>query len=290
MTRLQRLAVPQLSGVPETMLWPLHNRAAEARRPDALLHDPLAVRIADAIDYDYARSFGQPDYRHVHRALVFDRLLREWLHAHPEGQVVALGEGLETQFHRVDNGRVRWLSIDLPEAIVVRARFLPDTDRHRNLACSALDLTWLNEVADSRGVFVTAAGLFIYFQPDEVRRVIAAIADRLASAEMAFDVNPRWLVRQSRRGWRKTRHYTTPPMPWGLDRNELDTMRSWHPNIADVRELPFRGGRGVFYRVLLPAIARMPWLRNQLPSLIHLRCRPNAARRDEAQGRQEATG
>ena len=35
---------------------------------------------------------------------------------HPAGTVVALGEGLETQFWRPDNGRVRWLSVDLPAA------------------------------------------------------------------------------------------------------------------------------------------------------------------------------
>ena len=36
-----------LDGVPETMLWTLYNRASEARRRDALLVDPAAVRICD---------------------------------------------------------------------------------------------------------------------------------------------------------------------------------------------------------------------------------------------------
>jgi O-methyltransferase involved in polyketide biosynthesis len=34
---------PGLEGVPETLLWTLYHRALEARRPDAVLHDPLAV-------------------------------------------------------------------------------------------------------------------------------------------------------------------------------------------------------------------------------------------------------
>ena len=29
-----------LSGVPETMLWTLHNRATEAKRSDGLIRDP----------------------------------------------------------------------------------------------------------------------------------------------------------------------------------------------------------------------------------------------------------
>src|SRR5262245_5599121 len=128
MSRL--IAVPGLSGVPETMLWPLYNRAAEARRPDARLRDGLAAQIAAAIDYDYARAFGKPDFFHTLRAITIDRLLTDWIARHPGGQVVGLGEGLETQARRVDDGRVRWLSVDLPQAVAVRRRFLPDTDRH----------------------------------------------------------------------------------------------------------------------------------------------------------------
>jgi O-methyltransferase involved in polyketide biosynthesis len=270
----QRFTAAGLSGVPQTMLWPLYNRAAESLRPDGLLHDPLAVRIADSVDYDYASSFGRPDLGHVIRALVIDSLLRDWVRAHPGGQVVALGEGLETQFHRVDDGWVHWLSVDLPEAIEVRARYLPDTDRHRNLACSALDRRWMDEVDASRGVYITAAGLLMYFQPDEVHGLIAAVAGRFPAAEMAFDVIPRWLARKSLRGWRVTPHYTTPPMPWGLDRNEVGGVRDWHPNIADVRVVTSHGGRGFFYRVVVPVIRSTPWLRNKMPSVVRLRCRP----------------
>lgn len=267
--------VTELTGIPETMLWPLHNRAAEARRPDAFLRDPLAVEIADSIDYDYVRSFGKPDASHAIRAVVFDQVLHRWLHEHPGGQVIALGEGLETQFHRVDDGRVRWLSVDLPEALNVRSRFLPDTDRHRNLACSALDLRWMDEVTGCRSVFVTAAGLLMYFHPEEVRRLIATIAERFTEGEMLFDVIPHWLSRLTLRGLKKTPHYTLPPMPWGLNRDELKTMKKWHTNISEVREMPFEGGRGFFCNVLLRVIRRLPWLGNRTFSLVHLICRPS---------------
>lgn len=269
------LIEPNLKGVPETMLWALYNRAAEARRPDALIADPLAIRIADAIKYDYARSFGRPESGQVIRALLSDQLLRAWLQDHPGGQVVALGEGLETQFHRVDDGRVRWLAVDLPEAIALRSLFLPNSDRHRNLACSALDLRWMEAVDPRQGVFVTAVGLLKYFYPQEVRRLIAAIAERYSTVEMVFDVMPHLLVRLAQAGWyRRTPHYTAPAMYWGLNRNELQTLRTWHPNIAEVREIAFQGGRGVVYRIVLPLLRRLPWIGNKLFSLVHVRCRP----------------
>lgn len=159
-----------------------------------------------------SRIVGPPDSSHALRALRYDEALRRWLKDHPGGQVVALGEGLETQFHRVDDSRVRWLSVDLPEAINVRRHFLPDTDRHRNLACSALDGRWMEEAAIDHGIFITAAGLLMYFQPVDVRKLITLIAERFPTSEMVFDVIPPWFVQLTLRGVNKTPHYKLPPM------------------------------------------------------------------------------
>ena len=129
----------ELDGVPGTLLWNLYHRAAAARRPDALLTDPRAVELVEAIDFPFER-FGEPRTAQVHalRVLTFDAAVLRFLNAHPGGTVVALGEGLETEFWRVDNGRVRWLTVDLPETVEVRRRLLPDDPpRRRSLARSA---------------------------------------------------------------------------------------------------------------------------------------------------------
>ena len=47
-----------LEGVPETLLWTLYHRALEARRADAVLDDPKAVELVDAIDYPFEEHFG----------------------------------------------------------------------------------------------------------------------------------------------------------------------------------------------------------------------------------------
>ena len=39
--------------------------------------------------------------------------------------MVALGEGLETGFWRVDNGSVNWLTVELPEMAALRRELLP---------------------------------------------------------------------------------------------------------------------------------------------------------------------
>ncbi len=94
-------------------LQPSHRGQAEG----PFLEDPESVRIYDALDYDFPRSFGDPDGAHPMRALKSDRLLRAWMSTHPGRTVVSLGEGLEMQALRVDDGKVQWRSVDLPEDI-----------------------------------------------------------------------------------------------------------------------------------------------------------------------------
>ena len=124
----------ELQGIPETLLWTLYHRASEARRADAVLRDPKAVDLLDAIDFPFEERFGPaaPAGRSGRPCgPCFDRQVERFLAKHPDGTVVALGEGLETQFWRVDNGRVRWLTVDLPEAVEVRERLLPPAERQR---------------------------------------------------------------------------------------------------------------------------------------------------------------
>src|SRR6266545_4704653 len=117
---------PGLSGVPETALWTLYHRTRESRRPDTVLPDPVALRLIAEFDYPFEARFGHGFPAQAQtmalRARVFDDEVRRFLAEHPDGTVVALGEGLETGFWRVDNGRVRWLAVDLPETIALRSR------------------------------------------------------------------------------------------------------------------------------------------------------------------------
>lgn len=259
-----------LDGVPETMLWTLYNRASEARRRDAVLVDPDAVRICDAIAYDYAGKFGPPSTAHPQRARLFDDALRPWLCAHRGGTVVELGAGLETQCLRVDDGRVRWLCVDVADAIDVRDRFLPATERCRHVRASALDLAWLDQVDPSRGVFMSAQGLLMYFTEAEVRSLLVAIVARFPGVELIFDVIPPWFSRRTIAGWKITPGYQAPPMPWGIKRSDLGrTLRRWLPAIQRVETRSFGFARGP-RKLMLAVLSRLPALRDLPPAIAHV--------------------
>jgi hypothetical protein len=262
--------IPGIGGVSETMLWALHNRATEARRPDGILIDPDSVRIHASIDYDFARNFGEPAGTLAARAVAIDSVLKRWIVRHPDGLVVSLGEGLETQVRRVDNGRVRWLSVDLPAAMRLREEFLPPTGRCRHLAVSALDLRWMDAVDPAGGVFIVAQGLLMYLQPAEVRRLLTAIAGRFPGANLVFDAVPRWFSRLTLLGLRQTPHYRLPPMPWGVNRDELGAvLQRWHPRLAGLTFLGYGPPRGLPH-LLQGVVRHVPVARHAVPGLAHV--------------------
>jgi O-methyltransferase involved in polyketide biosynthesis len=256
----------ELGAVPETLLWTLYHRAVEARRDDAVLDDPLAAELVDRLDYPFAERFGTGRGLGQWQALrvrCFDQEVRRFLGRHPDGQVVALGEGLETQFWRVDNQRVRWLSVELPEVAELRDRLLPASPRRRTIARSALDERWMDEVDGSRGLLVTAQGLLMYFEPEAVHRFLAACARRLSGGAMVFDAVPEWMRARSERGGMETRGgYRPPPWRWAMGAAEERRVAAL-AGIAELRALRLPRGRGPLHGYVLPLATRVPPLRRR---------------------------
>jgi O-methyltransferase involved in polyketide biosynthesis len=258
---MAKIAV-ELDRVPETLLWTLYHRAVEARRADAVLADPLAVELVDRIDFPFSERFGDGvrfSQWQALRARCFDGAVVRFLADHPEGTVVALGEGLETQFWRVGNGRVRWLTVDLPEVVELRQSLLPSDSRSRMIASSALDPGWLEDVGDAAGVLITAQGLLMYFTRDEVHGLIATCAARFPGDAMIFDVVPRWLMARSQKGALAASGYEPPPWSWGYDRDEERRLRRL-PGVVKLERLRLPRGRGAAHGLVLPLVARLPVL------------------------------
>ena len=118
-----------LDGVAETLLITLYIRALESQRPDALIKDDKAVALVTQIGYDFSRfkqiRMDEDDkVSIVLRNREFDRQVRDFLSRHSDAVVVHIGCGLDSRFERVDNGRVEWYDLDLPEVIELRQQLL----------------------------------------------------------------------------------------------------------------------------------------------------------------------
>jgi O-methyltransferase involved in polyketide biosynthesis len=256
----------QLDGVSATSLWTLRNRAIEAAREDAVLDDPWAVRLYEAIDYDYDR-FGKPSQSHALRALAIDGAIRAYLAEHPRATVVALGEGLQTTYWRLGCPDVDWLSVDLAPVIELRETLLPKEPRITPLPMSALDRSWLDRVDPEDGVFVCAEGLFMYLDPAEVRSLITDCARRLPGGQLFFDSIPKWFSDKTLKGLKLTDRYTTPRMPFSLTVSQAARLPSQIPEVASARDVPLPEGRGIWKSRVFRFVADLPVLRDGRPSL-----------------------
>ncbi|UGQ15117.1 class I SAM-dependent methyltransferase [Yinghuangia sp. ASG 101] len=265
----------QLTEVPETALWALYHRAAEARRPDAVLQDPRAIELVRSLDYAWKERFGAVSSRMAQmvalRARCYDAAVQEFLHRHPKGTVIALGEGLDTQFWRVDNGHVHWMTVDLAEPAGLRAQFLPSHGRQRTVVCDVRDPRWLQEAGASSEVMITAQGLLMYLRPAEVRELLAACATHFPGGRMVFDAVPRWVRDRVRSGQRAPgSRCRTAPMHWAMDLGEHEKLRTAHPGISEVRNLPMPPGRGFVFRYLMPRAGSLPGFRRLPPPVVQL--------------------
>ncbi|MEM7158620.1 MAG: class I SAM-dependent methyltransferase [Myxococcota bacterium] len=263
---------PNLSGISEGLLWPLYNRAAHARQPDLSFDDPKSVALVESIDYPFERHFGRPNAVEFARTLAVDRLLVRWLVTHPRGTVVSLCEGLETRFWRVDNGSVRWLSLDGSAAIDTRARLLPSEARHRNLRCSPVDPGWRDEVDPRGGVFVDIGASCGRLEPFAVRRLLVSIAQRFPHAQLVLDVMPRVRTQDRRR---PVVRGPMPLVPWGLDRHELEEICTWHPNLGMLHEVELVDAGG--WMSSLWKIGGRRWSGRSdgcRPALVQVQCEP----------------
>lgn len=249
---MERIPV-DLSGVPETLLWNLGRRAAAARA--GALADPVAIEVVDRLEYDFADASRGARW-HAVRVATFDAAVRRFLSTHPAGTVVALGEGLETQFWRLDNGRLRWLTVDLSTTLDLRRQVLPEGPRQSSHAGSALDPSWLDDLDPTQPVLVTAQGLLMYFQRHEVHELIAAVAERLPGSSFVFDVVPEKMLELARRQPGRERDQAVELWSWVFNPAERAAISEIR-GVAEIRDLAPPPAPGLV-PLTLGAIRRLP--------------------------------
>jgi len=265
-------AEPKLKGIPQTLLIPLWARAVEGKQRNPIVRDDIAKEILGQLDYDFEK-FERAHMTQLGvsiRTMLLDDAARAFIAEHPNAVVVNLGAGLDTRYHRLEPpAGVDWYDLDLPEAIAVRRRFFSETDRYHLIAKSAFDPSWKQEViATDRPVLLIAEGLFMYFPEDELRALVADLANSFPKARMLIEVMGPALVGRSKHHDALGKLEERPEFKWGIrDSRELTT---WHPNVVFVQEWCYfdyhkdrAGWRG--------ALARLPFLRSRIaPRIVHV--------------------
>jgi len=187
----ERMSV-NLGNVQKTLFLPLWGRTIESKKRKPLLLDEAAVNIINRVDFDFsqmARNLDQlTQIAWIKRSLICDKVIRIFLAKHPQGTVVNIGCGLDTTFERVDNGKVNWFDLDLPDVIELRSKFITQSERRKFISSSFLDKEWLDGLGKRENVLFIAAGVFYYYTEQEIKTFILQLLDKYPGSELLFDV------------------------------------------------------------------------------------------------------
>lgn len=229
----------KIESVSETLLVPLWARAAETKHANPIIKDEKSVEIMASIDYDFSKFEDQwPTQLSIAiRTEILDNTTKSFIDKYPEATIINLGCGLDTRFFRVDNSKIRWYDLDLPEVVQIRSQFFNHTDRYKMIAKSVFDYSWITEIKANEHVLIIAEGLMMYFTEYEVKNLLNTLANSFKGAEMLLETIPASLVKQSqKKDLIKKQYQMEAQFQWGIKKgkdleklnNQIKFIEEWH--------------------------------------------------------------
>jgi O-methyltransferase involved in polyketide biosynthesis len=238
-----------LATIESTMLGPLWARAKFSLLYPEVFKDGQAVELKEKVLKDYpdaVKEFAILDefldelmgLAFVVRAKTFDDTIKSFIETNSRATIINLGCGLDTTYHRVDNGTIRWYNLDLPEAIAYRRRLIPDAERSTCIPKSIFDFDWMDEVAytPSDGLLMFAGGLFAYFHETEVSNLFRAMAEKFSGGEIIFDSSSargNWIVN------RRLKKFGVEGIDHAFEARNPQQIEGWSPQIQVIDWFPF---------------------------------------------------
>lgn len=201
----------QKNTVQETLIIPLYARKLCTERFPELFRDDGAAALMERLDYDFSKVAEQSkSTMHVFGALEVGMRqndlaweVREYLKEYPRAAVVNLGCGLDRTGRICDNGTCKIYNLDFPEVIEMRNLLLPAGEREMNLATDLNDFSWFDKIDAEEGAIFFAAGVFYYFQREDAKRLITAMAGRFSGGRLVFDSCGKTGVKMMLKTWIK---------------------------------------------------------------------------------------
>lgn len=241
--------------VSDTAFWVAYYRWLETQHPDALFHDPLAIKLCGERGVQLARHMG------IQRVMAWSMAVRTWiidryiLEAIEGGveMVVNLGTGLDTRPYRLDlSPEFQWVEVDFSHVIDNKNRVLADDVPRCRLERIACDLSVDSERAALLDRLNQRAGRILVLTEGVVPYLSNAEAERLARDLAAQSHVDAWLTDyfsplflkmsargRIRRNLEKNAPFRFNPGPEPIDWSAFFAATGWQ--VSDIR---FAGDEG----------------------------------------------
>lgn len=185
--------------IQETALIPLAIKASETSRPNARIRDVKAKEIIDSLGVDVSKY--DPFLSHegvIARTIMFRDQLKALLKKYPDALCVNLGCGFDDKFTQVDNGRVKWYDVDLPDQIAVRRKVYSDRERCKMLPGSALESEWTKQLPKAKMYIIVMEGVLEYFTKDQVKTCLNMLCDSFPHGYLVGELHSPFLEKHGK--------------------------------------------------------------------------------------------
>lgn len=134
----------------------------------------------------------------IARTFVLDELVQDFIQKNPDCVVVNIACGLDTRAYRMDNGKLTWYNLDLPETIAVRDQLFQEKGRISTIAASVLDPSWPSKVVKRGKMMFVIEGLSMYFARNEVSQMLKIIHDNFGNAYVIMEcLSKKWVGKEN---------------------------------------------------------------------------------------------
>ena len=115
--------------------------------------------------------------------------IEQYLNDHPNAAVVEMGAGLSCLRRQMGNTTNRWYCLDMENVIALREKHIPKGELEENIVCDINDFSWFERIEfdPAEGIVFTAGGLFYYFQTEQVKKLLCAMAEHFPGGMITFD-------------------------------------------------------------------------------------------------------
>jgi O-methyltransferase involved in polyketide biosynthesis len=196
-----------LSEVSRTAILALLGRVVESEKKNPVFNDPMAVLCLERLlsisseaeknrimkwKKRYAGMNGRDAKARALTARSFDSIASRFIAENPGCTVINLACGFDTRFWRIENGKCKYIELDLPEMIEMKREILKDQLDYELIGCSVLDTAWIDQVTTNgnSNFLLIAEALFYYLPKQEVTRLLQEIARRFNRSQLVLDMAP----------------------------------------------------------------------------------------------------
>lgn len=188
-----------MTGVNKTLYIPLYGKSYVSKK-GIILQDRKAEEIWEQEGFPLKRKSKSKwlAYYMGMRSAVFDNWLKCKMEEDDKAIILHIGCGMDSRVLRVGTRNHLWYDVDFPDVIEERKPYYTENDDYTMIASDARHIEWLDNIPSNANAIVVMEGISMYFQLEELQKVLEAIAGHFNKVSLLMDCYTEFAAKASK--------------------------------------------------------------------------------------------